>query len=85
MKSLLRVPIKMIRSTENERFRFWQGRRSRQCTALSMQPDAVQRRNKPFECRVILLGALYIKPEIDNVAVLNDVIFAFEPDLTGGF
>ena len=23
-----------------------------------MQPDAVQRRNKPFECRVILLGAL---------------------------
>ena len=27
---------------------------------MSMQPDAVQRRNKPFECRVILLGALYI-------------------------
>jgi len=23
-----------------------------------MQPDAVQKRNKPFECRVILLGAL---------------------------
>ena len=45
-------------STENERFRCWQGRRSRQCTALSMQPDAVQKRNKPFECRFILLGAL---------------------------
>ncbi|MHC4537385.1 MAG: hypothetical protein ACYS6K_25890 [Planctomycetota bacterium] len=52
------MPNKMNRSTENERFRFWQGRRSRQCTALSMEPDAVQKRNKPFECRVILLGAL---------------------------
>ena len=48
----------MNRSTENERFRFWQGRRSRLLFALSMQPDAVQKRNKPFECRVILLGAL---------------------------
>jgi hypothetical protein len=28
------------------------------CSALSMEPDAVQKRNKPFECRVILLGAL---------------------------
>jgi hypothetical protein len=48
----------MNRSTENERFRIWQGRRSRQCTALSMEPDAAQKRNKPFECRFILLGAL---------------------------
>jgi len=30
-----------------------------QYTALSMQPDAVQRQNKPLECRVILLGTLY--------------------------
>jgi len=56
---LLRVPIKMNRSTESEHFRCWQGRRSRQCnTALSMQPDTVQRRNKPFECRLILICAL---------------------------
>ena len=48
----------MNRCTENECFRFWQGRRSRQCIALSMDPDTAQRRNKPFECRVILLGAL---------------------------
>jgi hypothetical protein len=51
----------MNSSTENERFRLWQGGRSRQCTALSMEPDAVQIRNKPFECIVILLGALSIK------------------------
>jgi hypothetical protein len=55
---VLRVPNKINRSTENEHFRFWQGRRSRQCTALSMEPDDVQKRNKPFGCRVILLGAL---------------------------
>ncbi|MHC4533872.1 MAG: exo-beta-N-acetylmuramidase NamZ domain-containing protein, partial [Planctomycetota bacterium] len=55
---ILRVPNKINRSTENERFRCWQGRRSSQCIALSMQPDAVQRRNKPFECRFILLCAL---------------------------
>jgi hypothetical protein len=52
-----RVPNKINRSTENERLHFWQGRRSRQCTLLSMEPDAVQKCNKPFECRVILLGA----------------------------
>jgi hypothetical protein len=28
--------------------------------ALSMEPDAVQKRNKPFEYGVILLGALMI-------------------------
>ena len=63
------MPNKMNRSTENERFHLWQGRRSRQCTALSMQPDAVRTRNKPFECRVILLGALnnknFLKMEVE--------------------
>jgi hypothetical protein len=30
-----------------------------------MQPDAVQARNKPFECRVILLGALsFLEEEV---------------------
>ncbi|MCP4256130.1 MAG: hypothetical protein GY774_01225 [Planctomycetes bacterium] len=48
----------MNRSTESERFRAWQGRRSRPSSGWSMQSDAVQTRNKPFECRVILLGAL---------------------------
>jgi hypothetical protein len=28
----------------------------------SIQPDAAQTRNKPFECRVILLGALNSAP-----------------------
>ena len=59
------MPNKINRSTENERFRFWQERRSRQCLiALSMEPDAVQKRNKPFECRVILLGALNIRNNV---------------------
>jgi len=48
----------MNRSTENERFRFGTEGKAGFCSALSMQPDAVQRRNKPFERRVILLGAL---------------------------
>ncbi|MHC4310421.1 MAG: hypothetical protein ACYSSN_10775, partial [Planctomycetota bacterium] len=42
----------------NEHFRLWQERRSRPSSGWSMQPDAVQTRKKPFECRVILLGAL---------------------------
>ncbi|MHC4532602.1 MAG: hypothetical protein ACYS6K_01500 [Planctomycetota bacterium] len=32
----------------------------------SMQSDAVQKRNKPFECRVILLGALSTYRKIEN-------------------
>ncbi len=48
----------MNRSTENEHFRLGAEGEAGFCSALSMQPDAVQRRNKPFECRVILLGAL---------------------------
>ena len=55
---ILGVPIKMNRSTENERFRFGTEGEAGFCSALSMQPDAVQRRNKPFECRFILLCAL---------------------------
>jgi hypothetical protein len=54
----MRVLNKINRCIENWRFRLLQGRRSRQCPALSMEPDADQIRNKPFECRVILLGAL---------------------------
>ncbi len=38
----LRVPNKTNRGTENWRFHFLQGRRSRQCIALSMEPDAVR-------------------------------------------
>jgi len=54
----LRVPIKMNHSTENERFCLGTEGEAGFCSALSMEPDAVQKRNKPFECRVILLGAL---------------------------
>ncbi len=58
---MLRVSNKMNRCTESERFFVRQGRRNRQCNALSMQPDAVRTENKPLEYRVILLWALSIQ------------------------
>ena len=57
-KQLLRVPNKMNRSNENEHFSSLARKAKQAIRGWSMQPDAVQRRNKPFECRVILLGAL---------------------------
>ena len=62
----LRVPTKMNRCTENKRFCVCkEGDLSTETLAKtkhavrgrSMEPDAVQTQNKPFECRVILLGA----------------------------
>ncbi len=59
----------MNRGTENEHFRVGTEGEAGFCSALSMQPDAVQTRNKPFEGRVILLGALdnknYLKLEAE--------------------
>ena len=54
----LRVPNKMKRCTEVERFVGWQGARSRQPPRVA---DAARRRQtakEPAECRIILLGAL---------------------------
>ena len=48
----------MNRSIENEHSRLWLWKAKQAIRGWSMQPDAVQKRNKPFECRVILLGAL---------------------------
>ena len=38
----------MNRSTENERFRIGAEGEAGFCSALSMEPDAAQKRNKPF-------------------------------------
>jgi hypothetical protein len=42
-----------------------------------MQPDAVQRKNKPLECRVILLGALslwqFVEPDKSLAGKLNRI------------
>jgi hypothetical protein len=48
----------MNRSTESEHFRLGAEGEARFCSALPMESDAVLTRNEPFECRVILLGAL---------------------------
>ena len=37
-----------------------------------MQPDAVQTQNKPFECRVILLGALSSWLDVSTVRQVLD-------------
>ena len=52
--SLLRVPNKMNRSTENERFRLWQGRRSRpsedgRCSLMPSR-DEISRLNAESFC-----------------------------------
>ena len=53
-----RAPTQNDRRTESERFVPLARKAKQAIRGWSMQPDAVQRENKPLECRVILVGAL---------------------------
>ena len=55
---VLRVPNRMRRRIEGERFFGWQGRRSRRPVRVADAGGRRQAKNKPPECRLILLGAL---------------------------
>ncbi len=56
--SRLRVPDKMRRRTETERFAGWPGGRNRQPRGVVDAARPRQTANKPAECSVILLGVL---------------------------
>ena len=53
-----RVRNKIKRRTESGRFGVWQGRRIRPSEDGRWSLTPFQTQNKPFECRVISLGAL---------------------------
>jgi len=54
----LRVPIKMNRSTENERFCDWQGRRSRPSEDGRWSPTPSRRRISRLNAESFFVGAL---------------------------